>query len=149
MYLVSGQIPTSLIPTRLNLNSGWTPMAFNVTQSSWIPNKFKISAPETVQIQFTDAYCPGKMVAIYVDDKFLMNSTIVPLNSAPEPCKLSISYPSGAENLPNLYSHANFTLPLGEHEISIKVIQSIPNLDTGVMFIKAQLDLPFNCDKAN
>lgn len=141
---VFGSIRGDLMPSLLNLNGEWSPMVFNMTQSPWIKNIYKVIAPVPVNILYSDTYCPGKMVSIYVNDTFLMNSTSVPLN--PGTCYPKIDFPAGTFALSNQFSHANFTLPIGEHWISAKVIQYDENIPDGVMYIRSYLSPLFSCN---
>lgn len=143
--LVFGQLPTNLIPSLLDLNSGWSPMSFNMTRSAWVTNSFKVIAPVPVRILYSDAFCPGKMVSIYVNGTFLMNSTQVPLN--PGTCDPKFVLPAATFAFPDKFSHANFSLPVGEHSIAVKVIQYDENIPNGVMYIRALLLPAISCIK--
>lgn len=136
-------IPSDLIPTRMNLNGGWSPLVFNMTKSSWVANKFILTAPVPVIVLFSDAFCPGKMVKIYVNGSFLLDSSTVPLNQGV--CSPRIPLPAGTFAFPDIFSHANFSLPAGEHEIAIKVIQNDPDLPTGIMYIRGYIPLLDPC----
>lgn len=120
-------------------------MAYNMSQSPWVTNLFKVVTPVPALIVYSDAFCPGKMVSIYVNGTFLMNSTQVPLN--PGSCDPRISLPDGTFDLPAVYSHANFSLPMGEHSIAVKVIQYDESIPSGVMYIRAVLLQLVSCGK--
>lgn len=143
--LILGQVPTGLVPTLLDLNSGWSPMTFNISESVWVTNLFKISVPVPIKIVYRDAFCPGKMVSIYVNGEFLMNSTQVPLN--PGKCEPRIVLPSATLYFPEKFSHANFSLPAGEHSIAIKVIQYDEIIPSGIMYIRAFLLPEVSCKR--
>lgn len=143
--LVFGQVPTGLIPSLLDLNGRLSPMAFNLSESAWIKNEFKVRAAVPVRVVYSDAYCPGKMVSIYVNGTLFMNSTQVPLG--PGTCTPRFVLPAATLAFPHLFSHANFSLPIGEHSIAVKVIQYDESFPNGVMYIGAYL-LPLDsCNK--
>lgn len=133
------------IQTQLELNSGWSQLPFNITESPWIPNIFKIYSPIPFILLYSDAFCPGKMVSIYVNGTFKMNSTTVPQQIGT--CNPRIEEPFGTFALPDIFSHANIVLPEGEHEISVKVIQSDPEFPTGIMFLRALIPPKYSCNK--
>lgn len=145
--LIFGQSspPTSLIPTLMELNAGWSQMSFNVTRSPWIPNVYKTISPVPFKVAYSDAFCPGKMVSIYVNGTFKMNSTQVPQTNGT--CDPRLSLPMATVAFPELFSHAVFELPAGEHDIAVKVIQSDPSLPSGLMYLRSFLPLPTICDK--
>lgn len=147
IFHVSAQspVPTNLIPTVLNLNSGWSLLPFNMTKSPWSPNLFKTSSPVPFVVLYSDAYCPGKMVSIYVNGTFMMNSTTVPQQNGT--CSPRINLPMGTFALPDIYSHARLTLPQGIHDISIKVIQNDPQTPSGLMYIRAYISPKFACNQ--
>lgn len=138
-------VPLDLIPTRMDLNGGWLQLLFNMTESAWIGNKFNLTSPVPVHFLYSDAFCPGKMVSIYVNGTFHLNSRNVTLN--PGVCSPRIELPAGTFAFPDVFSHADFILPEGEHEIAIKVIQWDPSLPTGKMFIRSYLTFPDPCSK--
>ena len=138
-------VPIGLIPTSLELNSGWSPLAFNMTQSPWIPNLFKVSSPVPFAVAYSDAFCPGKMVSIYVNGTLMANSTTVPQQNGT--CTPRISQPMGTVAFPNLFSHALLNLPQGDHEIAVKVIQSDPQIPTGIMYLRAVIFPKNSCNK--
>lgn len=140
---VFGQVPTDLVPYLMALNAPWSPMAFNMTQSPWVTNVYKVFVPVPVKIVYSDAFCPGKMVSIYVNGTFLMNSTQVPLNSGT--CDPRLNSPSATFAFPETFSHANFSLPVGEHSIAVKVIQYDEDFPSGVMYLRAVLLPPYSC----
>ena len=136
-------VPIGLIPAKMDLNGGWSSLFFNITQSPWVTNKFLVTAPLPLNLLFSDAFCPGKMVSIYINGSFSVNSTTVPLNSN---CSPRIDLPSGTFAFPDVFSHANLTLPVGVHEIAIKVIQSDPTLPTGIMYMRSYTSLSSICN---
>ena len=142
--VAQGFVPTGLIPTALDLNSGWSPLVYNITQSPWIPNLFKISSPIPFVLLYSDAFCPGKMVSIYVNGTMMIDSTTVPQQNGN--CDPKINQPIGTFAFPQLFSHAVLNLPQGEHEIAVKVIQSDPKLPTGIMYIRAFIPPKFSCN---
>ncbi len=118
-------------------------MTFNMTESAWVKNVFKVIAPVPVKVIYSDAFCPGKMVSLYVNGSFFMNSTQVPLN--PGTCDPKLVFPSATLAFPEKFSHAEFDLPMGEHSITAKVIQSDANIPAGVMYMRAYIPIPFSC----
>ena len=143
--LVLGQVPTGLIPSLLDLNGRLSPMTFNMSESAWITNLFKVRAPVPVRVVYIDAFCPGKMVSIYVNGTFLMNSSQVPLD--PGTCNPRFVLPAATLAFPDKFSHANFSLPIGEHSIAVKVIQYDENFPTGIMYIGALIPMLDSCNK--
>lgn len=139
-----GPVPTNLIPTALYLNSGWSLLPFNMTESSWVPNLFKVSSPIPFVVLYSDAFCPGKMVSIYVNGTLMLNSTSVPQQNGT--CDPRINLPVGTFAFPEVFSHAKFTLPKGSHDISVKVIQYDPQLPSGIMYIRAYIPPKFTCN---
>ena len=139
--------PSTLIPSLMNLNGGWSKMPFNVTLSPWVFNVFKVNAPVPISLVYSDAYCPGKMVSIYVNNTFLMDSTSVPFPPVAGFCNPRIDLPSGTLALGDIFSHAYFNLPAGEHEIAVKIIQNDPKVPSGVMFLRAYIPPNVNCKK--
>lgn len=150
MKNVSGQgngPPPGLIPMKMDLNGGWSPLSYNVTLSRWVPNVFVVESPAPFKMLYSDAFCPGEMVAIYVNGTFLMNSTQVPNPPLAGPCEPKIEFPLETFKLPDVFSHANFSLPMGRHELTVNVIQSNSDFPSGVMYMRSYLDLPFNCEE--
>ena len=145
LVAAQGQVPTILIPAALELNSAWSPLPFNLTQSTWVPYLFKVFSPIPFVVVYSDDYCPGKMVSIYVNGTLMLNSTIVPQQNGT--CDPRIEQPFGTFAFPEIFSHANFTLPQGEHDIAVKVIQSDPNFPTGLMFLRAAIPPNFTCNQ--
>lgn len=140
-------VPSDLIPTRLLMNSGWSRMPYNVTVSPWIPNVYKLEALVPLRVAFSDAYCPGDMVSLYVNGTFLKNSTSVPAFS--DNCKPGLNLPDGTAAYPELYSRAEFWVPAGNHSIALKSIQTAEGLSAGAMYIKAELPLRSDCGGGN
>lgn len=136
-------VPNNLIPTALDLNSGWSLLPFNMTQSPWIPNLFEVSSPIPFVVLYSDAFCPGKMVSIYVNGTLMINSTSVPQQDGT--CDPRIDLPSGTFAFPDLFSKARLTLPQGNHNISVKVIQYDPIFPTGIMYIRAYIPPKYTC----
>lgn len=142
--LVFGQvIPTNLVPAMMGLDAGWSPMIFNMTESEWVKNVFKVIAPVPIRVIYSDAFCPGKMISLYVNGSFFMNSTQVPLSI----CDPRLPLPSAALAFPEKFSRAEFDLPVGEHSIAAKVIQSDPTIPAGLMYLRAIISIPFSCGK--
>lgn len=139
----SALVPTDLIPSRMELNGGWSPLYFNVSKSLWVSNKFTVTSPVDFNLLYSDAFCPGKMVSIYVNGTFLTNSTQVPFN--PVLCSPRIDLPAGTFAFSNIFSHANVSLPAGEHEIAVKVIQYDSRLPSGVMYMRAYFPILSSC----
>lgn len=143
---VKSSIPSNLVPYLININAGWSELAYNMTKSPWIGNDFKIVAPVPLMVLYSDAYCPGEMVSIFVNGSFLMNSTSVPIPSAS--CSPNIPLPMGTFVYPQTFSHANFTLPIGNHSIAVKVIQYDSRNPQGIMYMRAYTPISFNCTAA-
>lgn len=143
---VHGQgVPDNLIPTLMELNSGWTQMSFNLTSSPWIPNLYKTISPVPFKVVYSDAFCPGKMVSIYVNGTLKMNSTQVPMTNGT--CDPRLPLPMATFAFPDQFSHAIFALPAGEHDIAIKVIQSDPKSPSGLMYLRSFISTPSECTK--
>ena len=121
-------------------------MIFNMSVSPWVTNLFKITAPVPIKIVYSDAFCPGKMVSIYVNGTLFINSTQVPLN--PGICEPRLNLPAATFAFPDKFSHAVFNLPIGEHFIAIKVIQYDESIPSGVMYIRALLLPDLSCGKS-
>jgi len=147
---VSGQgngPPPGLIPMKMDLNAAWSPLSFNASRSLWVPNVFVVESPIPFKVLYSDAFCPGDMVGIYVNGSFLMNSTQVPNPPIAGPCSPKIDFPLETFKLPGVFSHANFSLPMGKHEITVNLIQFDSEFPTGVMYMRSYLDLPFKCEE--
>lgn len=145
--LVLGQAPPpGLIPTSMDLNGVWSVLPYNITISPWVPYLYIVKSPIPFQVVYSDAGCPGQMVSIYVNDTFLMNSTQVPFPPVAGICKPRIDLPMATFQFPNVFSHANFSLPAGQHDIAIKVIRSNTSLSVGKMYMRAFIKFPTICD---
>lgn len=139
--------PSGLIPTLLELNSGWSRMPYNLSQSSWIPNLYRLSTPLPVRFQFTDAFCPGERVSVFVNGTLLANSTDVPIPAAS--CAPNLPLPEGTAAYPQVYSQLDLELPAGQHEIAFQIIQNNPAFNTGIMFTRAYIEYDSGCPCSN
>jgi hypothetical protein len=135
--------PTSLIPTLLELNSGWARLPYNVSESVWISNLYILDTPLPFRFQFTDAFCPGERVSVFVNGTFMVNSTQVPIPLAT--CAPDLNLPKGTAAFPEIYSQLDMELPAGRHEIAFKVIQSNPDFTSGIMFARAYIPIENGC----
>ena len=129
--------PPHFPTTMLQLNSGWAKVAYNTSITPWITSQYVLDAPVPVQFQFTDAFCPGERVSIYINGTFFMNSTEVPVPSSNSSCYPNLALPEGTFGYPDVYSQASATLPAGQHTITLLLIQSNPKFVAGLMFMRA------------
>lgn len=145
--LVLGQsLPPGLIPTSMDLNGVWSPLPYNMTASPWVPYLYVVKSPIPFKVVYSDAGCPGQMVSLYINGTFLMNSTQVPFPPVAGICNPRIDLPMATFQFPNVFSHANFSLPAGQHSIAIKVIRSNASVPIGIMYMRAFIKIPTICD---
>ncbi len=147
--LSQGALPLGLTPTLLQLNSGWARMPYNVTESSWVPNLYLLNTPVAVVFQFSDAFCPGERVSVFVNGTFFGNSTEVPIPPPATDCAPNLNSPAGTAAYPLVYSRLEAELPAGQHQIAFKLIQSNPTYPTGIMFTRAYIPFESECPCSN
>jgi hypothetical protein len=136
--------PAGLVPFALDLDSGWTAVPYNLAQGVWITHEYKVESSIGFRVIFSDAYCPGEMVSLYVNGTFLRNSSSVPASSTCDPRVVS---PVQARlGYPEAYSHLAFDLPPGNHSLAMKLIQVNSAYPQGSMYLRAYGNSTQSCE---
>lgn len=140
--------PTFLLVTQLEMNSDWARLPYNTSRSNWIPNLYRLNAPVPLRFEFTDAFCPGERVSVFVNGTLYANSTDVPI-PATGGCEPDLNLPEGTAAFPEVYSRLELDLPAGQHQIAFKLIQNNPAYTTGIMFARAYIPFESGCPCSN
>ena len=111
-----------------------SPLAFNMTQSPWIPNLFK------VPLLFLSLLLIVTRSALV---RWLASTSMAPwwptpqlfLNKMALALRELVNLWAQSDSLISSVTHL-LNLPQGDHEIAVKVIQSDPQIPTGIMYLR-------------